>query len=261
MVCFNRRTTTNFAADVLLYAERFVELLIDLQSQLPTRKYTNALIIDLNVLVVIYISSLYRAPRNQLFRDLVAELDHYLYFAVNSYTSSPRSDDEMHKAHCKELAFLQRIAMRDFKEKLTVLALSNFAAIDTRDELLELLVGLTDAELVSLCQKLHLRTSYPQGTKISVDREFLLEVLVETFQRRESFIEKARNLTVYPNEVPQPLPISLLSWTYTSEIPIRPSHPRISRTSPTPTHPAPQNKSAIPHDSRFSLPLIPPLPL
>ena len=214
MVWFNRCTTTNFAADVLLYAERFVELLIDLQSQLPTRKYTNALIIDLNVLVAIYISPLYKAPRNQLFRDLVAQLDHYLHFAVNSYTSSPQSDDEMHKAHCKELAFLQRIAMQDFKEKLIVLALSNFAGIDTRDELLELLVDLTDAELVSLCQKLHLRTSYPPETKIFVGREFLLEVLVETFQRRESFIEKARKLTIYPNEVPQPFQSQCLPDLY-----------------------------------------------
>jgi intron-binding protein aquarius len=186
-----------------LYAERFAELLVDLQSQLPTRKYTNALIIDLNVLVAIHFSALYKDPRNQLFRDLVAQLEHYLYFAVNSYTSAPMSDDEMRKAHCKELAFLQRIAIRDFKEKLTVLALSNFALVDRRDELLELLAPLTDEEVALLCEKLHLRTSYPEGTKISVDRAFLLEVLVETFQRRESFIQKARNLTVYPNEVQQ----------------------------------------------------------
>jgi intron-binding protein aquarius len=198
----HRSYSTLIVAAVLLYAERLTELLIDLQSQLPTRKYTNALIIDLNVLVAVRLSSLFNAPANQLFRDLVFQLEHYVYFAVNGYTSAPLSDAEMHKTHCAELARLQRISIADFKDKLTVLALSNFAAIDTREELLELLSGLTDEELVSLCQKVDLRTSYPEGTKVTVDKTFLLEILVQTYQRRESFVEQARNLTIYPTEVP-----------------------------------------------------------
>jgi intron-binding protein aquarius len=189
------------SAAVLLYCERFVELLIDLQSQLPTRKYTNALIIDLQVLVAAHLSPLYKDTKNQLFRDLVGQLDHYVYFAVNSYTSAPMSDDEVHEMHCRDLANLQRIAIQHFKEKLTVLALSNYASIDKRAELIEALADLTDEEVVKLCNLLHLRTSYPGGTKIPIDRTFLIEVLVETFQRRESFIEQARKLQIYPNEV------------------------------------------------------------
>jgi intron-binding protein aquarius len=111
------------------------------------------------------------------------------------------SDDEMHKMHCQDLAKLQRIAFQHFKEKLTVLALSNYGSIDKRDELIESLSPLTDEEITKLCNLLRLRTSYPEGTNISIDRSFLLEVLVETFQRRESFVEKARKLTIYPNEV------------------------------------------------------------
>jgi intron-binding protein aquarius len=185
---------------VLLYCERFVELLIDLQSQLPTRKYTNALIIDLNVLVAVKLSPLYKDPKNQLLRDLVIQLDHYVHFAVNSYTSAPMLENEMHEAHCRDLAHLQRIAIQHFKDKLTVLALSNYASIDKREELIEALADLTDEELVNLCNQLHLRTSYPEGTKVPVERTFYLEILVETFQRRESFIEQARKLTIYPNE-------------------------------------------------------------
>jgi intron-binding protein aquarius len=175
--------------------------LIDLQSQLPTRKYTNALLKDLNVLVAIRLSALYKSPANQLFRDLVEQLDHYIHFAVNSYTSEPLTENEMHELHCAELATLQRIAMKHFKEKLTVLALSNFASIDTRTDLIEALAELTDYETKELCQLLNLRVEYPAGTNVVVDRAFLTEVLVETFQRRESFLEKARKLNIYPNEV------------------------------------------------------------
>jgi intron-binding protein aquarius len=191
-------------ASILLYCERFVELLVDLQSQLPTRKYTNALIIDLHVLVAIRLSPLYKDTKNQLFRDLVGQLDHYVHFAVNSYTSAPMSDDEMHEQHCRDLAKLQRIAIQHFKEKLTVLALSNYASIDNREDLIESLTDLTDEEISQLCDLLHLRTSYPEGSKLPIDKSFLIEVLVETFQRRQSFIEEARNLTIYPNEVRPP---------------------------------------------------------
>jgi intron-binding protein aquarius len=172
-----------------------------LQSQLPTRKYTNALIIDLHVLVAVRLSPLYKDTKNQLFRDLVDQLDHYVHFAVNSYTSAPLSENEMHEIHCSELANLQRVAIQHFKEKLTVLALSNFASIDKRAELVESFAALTDDEIVQLCQHLNLRTTYPEGTTVDVDRTFLTEVLVGTFQRRESFTEKARKLNIYPNDV------------------------------------------------------------
>ena len=185
----------------MLYCERFLELLIDLQSQLPTRKYTNALIIDLHVLVAIRLSPTYKNQKNQLFRDLTAQLDHYIHFAVNSYTSVPMSGNDIYELHSQELAALQKIALQHFREKLTVLALSNYASIDKRADLIEALSDLTDEELISLCDLLHLRTSYPDGTKIPLDRMFFLEVLVETFQRRESFVEDARKLNIYPNEV------------------------------------------------------------
>ncbi len=61
MVCVN---SLLISAAVLLYAERFVEFLIDLQSQLPTRKYTNALILDLHVLVAIQLSPMFKETRN-----------------------------------------------------------------------------------------------------------------------------------------------------------------------------------------------------
>jgi intron-binding protein aquarius len=186
--------------NILLYCERFVELLIDLQSQLPTRKYTNVLIVDLHTLVAVRLSSLYKDVNNTLFRDLVEQLEHYVHFAVNSYTSEALSEDDIHEAHCRELARLQKVALQYFKDKLTVLALSNYASIDKRAELSELLAELDDEEVIRLCDLLRLRTSYPEGTNLTVDKPFLIEVLVERFQRRQSYVEQARNLSIYPTE-------------------------------------------------------------
>jgi len=168
---------------------------------LPTRKYSNTLLKDLHVLVAIRLSPVYKDPKNTLLHELVEQLDHYIHFAVNSYTSAPLSEDESYAEHCRQLANLQRIALTNFKEKLTVLALSNYASIDNPDGLLELLSPLDDEELVGLCQLLNLRTSYPNSTHISIDRQFLIQVLLETFKKRETFVEKARNLSIYPTEV------------------------------------------------------------
>ena len=154
--------------------------------------------------MAIRLSPFYKNTKNQLFRDLTAQLEHYIYFPVNSYTSDPLSEHDMYELHCQHLARLQRIAFQNFKEKLTVLALSNYASIDKRAELLELLTDLTDDELISLCDLLSLRTSYPEGINIPLDRTFFLEALVETYQRREGLVEQARKLDVYPNEVRPP---------------------------------------------------------
>jgi intron-binding protein aquarius len=143
---------------------------------------------------------MYKDPRHQLFRDLVDQLEHYVYFAVNSYTSAPLTNEEIHSYHCSDLAQLQRTALQHFKDKLTVLALSNYGSISERAELVEALSDLTDDEVIQLCNLLHLRTSYPDGTKAAVDRTFLIEVLVETYQGRESFVEEARQLKIYPND-------------------------------------------------------------
>ena len=138
---------------------------------------------------------------NGLLRDLCALLGHYTHFTVDDQTGVQHSREQAYDRHCAGLAKLQRTALKHFKEKLTVLALSNYGSIDKRTELEGLLEPLTDNELAELCKFLGLRTSYPESAKIMVDRRFLLEILLSTFEQRKTFQETARDLSVLPNEV------------------------------------------------------------
>ncbi|KAK0623626.1 P-loop containing nucleoside triphosphate hydrolase protein [Immersiella caudata] len=190
----------NAKKEHVLYCERFLEFLIDLQSQLPTRKYVNTLLKDLHILPALHLSPLYNDESNGLARDLCALLSHYTYFTVDDQTGVQHSREEAYDRHCADLAKLQRTALKNFKEKLTVLALSNYGAIDRRSELEGLLEPLTDAEVEQLCGFLGLRTAYPESAKLPVDRKFLIEVLLSTFERRKTFQETARDLTVLPDE-------------------------------------------------------------
>ncbi|KAK0637250.1 hypothetical protein B0T17DRAFT_567791 [Bombardia bombarda] len=190
----------NAKPEHLLYCERFVEFLTDLQSQLPTRRYVNTLLKDLNVLPAAALSPMYNDEPNSLLRDLCALLSHYSYFTVDDQTGVQHTQTEAYDRHCANLAKLQRTALKHFKEKLTVLALSNYGSIDRRSELEGYLEPLTDEEIEELSSLLGLRTAYPESTNLPINRKFLIEVLLSTFERRKTYQETARDLTVLPNE-------------------------------------------------------------
>jgi intron-binding protein aquarius len=184
----------------VLYCERFVEFLTDLQSQLPTRRYVNTLLQDLHILPVLTLSPVFNEEANGLLRELCALFSHYTHFTVDDQSGAQLNRNEAYDRHCAALAKLQRTALKHFKEKLTVLALSNYGSICKRTELDGLLQPLTDEELEQLSGLLGLRTTYPDSASVPVDRRFLLEVLVSTFERRKTFQDAARDLSILPTE-------------------------------------------------------------
>jgi intron-binding protein aquarius len=191
---------TNSTPEHVLYCERFVEFLIDLQSQLPTRRYVNTLLQDLHLLPALTLSPMFNDEANGLLRDMTDLLSHYTHFTVDDQTGAQLSRTEAYDRHCAALAKLQRTALKHFKDKLTVLALSNYGSIDQRTELEGLLHALTDEELEHLSALLGLRTAYPESAKVPVDRRFFMEVLLSTFERRKTFQDAVRDLSILPTE-------------------------------------------------------------
>ena len=146
------------------------------------------------------LSPMFNDEDNGLLRDLHSLLCHYTFFTIDDQTGAQHSRTEAYDRHCAALGRLQHASLRHFKEKLTILALSNFGAIEKRDELESLLEPLTDDELTQLMTHLDLRTSYPESVKLPVDRKFLMEVLLSTFERRKTFQEVARDMSTVPTE-------------------------------------------------------------
>ena len=160
----------------------------------------NTLLQDLHTLTAIKLSPAFNEVDNALFRDLYTLLKHYTYFTIDDHTGIQHSRTEAYEQHCSRLAMLQRISLKHFKEKLTLLALSNYGSIDKREELEGHLQALSDSELTKLCQLLELRTSYPASTSIVANRQLLTEVLVSMFEKRKTFQETARELSILPTE-------------------------------------------------------------
>ncbi|KAL7929981.1 P-loop containing nucleoside triphosphate hydrolase protein [Trichoderma chlorosporum] len=184
----------------LLYCERFTEFISDLQSQLPTRRYVNALVQDLHLTPLMRLSPLYNDVGSSLLRDLHALLSHYTFFAIDDQSGIQLNRTEAFDRHCTLLGKLQRIALKHFKDKLTILALSNYGSIDKREELVSHFEPLTDDEMLDLVNLLDLRSTYPESLNLIIDRKFLVEFLLTTFERKKTFQETAQRISLVPTE-------------------------------------------------------------
>jgi intron-binding protein aquarius len=194
------RTLLTQPTDDVLYCERLVEYLSDLQSQLPTRRYVNTLLHDLHVLPAIRLSPMFNDESNSLIRDQQALLSHYTHFTIDDQTGVQYTQTEAYDKHCITLSHLQRVSLKHFKDKLTVLALSNYGSIDKRTDLEALLEPLTNDELTELISLLNIRNSFPESLNVIVDRKFLLEILLSRFERQKTFQEVVRDMSLIPTE-------------------------------------------------------------
>ncbi|KAK7530398.1 uncharacterized protein J3D65DRAFT_641109 [Phyllosticta citribraziliensis] len=184
----------------LRYCERFVEFLTDVQSQLPTRRYVNTLLLDLNLIAAIRLSPLYTDEDNGLFRDLCSLLKHYTYFPIDDQIGQQQTPAEYHRAHCSRLAKLQRTCLKHFSTKLTILALSNYGSLDRRADLESHLQVLSEEELTELCGLLGFRTEYPKSSLVVQDRTFFSEIVVSAHERKPTFQDTVRDMTILPTE-------------------------------------------------------------
>jgi intron-binding protein aquarius len=223
IVDFSRRLNDPKAAAenaAIAYCERFLELLVDLTSQLPTRRYTNTLLKDFNLLPIIKLSRMFDNEKNVLLRDLHGLLQHFVNFAIDDHAGQQFSQQANYEAHCEALAGLQRVAMKHFETKLKVMALSNYASIDQRAELESVFSSLSDEELLHLCELLDLRTTYPKQAGLVVDRQFLVETLISTFERHRDFQDTTARLSVLPTEASLYDPALLRNETYDGSSPL-----------------------------------------
>ena len=194
------KSIANDVPDDLTYCEKFIEFLTDLESQLPTRRYINALLQDMNILALIRLSPKFDNCNHNLLRDLFVLLRHYINFPIDNNTGVQSSRLTYYEQHHERLARLQRIALKHFQSKLSILALSNYGSIDRREDLMAQLRELTDAELKELCTMLDFRTMYPVAANIIVDRNLLLEILISRHERRKSFQDAIKDLNIQPTE-------------------------------------------------------------
>jgi len=183
----------------LRYCERFLEFLIDLEGQLPTRRFFNTLLDDHNIVLFCRTSALAKRKDASLFRDLLDNLTFYANFEIKDQTGEPLSRMEMDKKHADELLQLQTIAFQHYQPTLQRFALSHIGGIETKASLAEHFSLLSDEQLAAFCTHLNLRNEGIDSVKYS--REFIIEILVSRFEKKTSQLDAINNMPLYPDEL------------------------------------------------------------
>ncbi|KAH1235389.1 RNA helicase aquarius [Glycine max] len=181
----------------VLYCERFMEFLIDLLSQLPTRRYLRPLVADVAVVAKCHLSALYRHEKGKLFAQLVDLLQFYEGFEINDHTGTQLTDHEVLESHYSRMQSFQLLAFKKM-EKLRELALTNIGSIHKRANLTKKLSVLSPEELRNfVCCKLKLVSKEdPWSERV----DFLIEVMLSYFEKQQSQKEAINALPLYPNE-------------------------------------------------------------
>uniref|UniRef100_A0A8B9KNA7 RNA helicase aquarius n=1 Tax=Astyanax mexicanus TaxID=7994 RepID=A0A8B9KNA7_ASTMX len=182
------------------YCERFIELMIDLEALLPTRRWFNTVLDDAHLVVNCHLSSLtQREKEGHLFCQLLDMLKFYTGFEINDQTGNALTEKEMTNIHYDRITSLQRAAFAHFPE-LQDFALSNVAAVDTRQSLTKHFGHLSPNTLHRVASYLCLLPELPEEQDTSYDKELLLELLVSRHERRISQIEQLNQMPLYPTE-------------------------------------------------------------
>lgn len=183
--------------DVVHYCERFLELMIDLESQLPTRRFFNTLMHSCNFLVKCHLSPLAAREEGKLFSQLLHILKVFAQFEINDNTGQPLSDLDVMKIHYNQVKELQSITFRNFPD-LSQFSFSSVAAVDDTGTLRQYFDPLSDPDITRLCQLLHL---IPKEDENVTDRKYLIEVILWKYQRRISQLEAINRMPLYPTEL------------------------------------------------------------
>ncbi|XP_023293066.2 RNA helicase aquarius [Lucilia cuprina] len=185
----------------ILYCERFLELMIDLEALLPTRRFFNTVLDDSHLLVRAQISNLVQRPDGKLFGQLLDMLKFYSRFEINDVTGDSLTDHDMTQIHYKKITSLQRAAFSKFPD-LRLFALSNVASIDSRDSLEKHFGGLNEKALKEIASFLNLVPDelQPPFQWHRLDEDFLKELLITRHEKRCSQLDALNEMPLYPTE-------------------------------------------------------------
>lgn len=203
----------------LKFIERFSELLLDLLSQLSTRRFLNTLIDDMHVVTRCRRSALFGYADSRLFREMIDAIDNVSHFEVNDWTGKPFSSNEVIAAQSQRTHTLQNLAFSHHFETLRDLVFSSTGEASKRANLFKHL-SLLDSEAIIA---LGLQSGYVSqevidsfdGGDVDVKAnaaEFVMEVLLDQFSSRQSQLDLINRSSLYPTEEflwnPNTIPLS-----------------------------------------------------
>jgi intron-binding protein aquarius len=183
---------------LVIYCEKFVELLIDLISQVPTRRFFHTVIADRAVLIKCKMSNVFCYESKSVLFGFLLDLFHfYMDFELDNHTGEPYSeDDNLAKRHdriqqCQRLIFIHSAKLRE-------LSLLCNATVSKRNFVFRYLNQIQADDLFQLtCHQMHLLS---EKDPFAHNTKFLLEAVASQFERPKFDRRVIDGITIYPTE-------------------------------------------------------------
>ncbi|KAJ9068376.1 hypothetical protein DSO57_1029333 [Entomophthora muscae] len=188
-----------------LYCQRAVELLIDLEAQLPSRRFFNTLLKDHQIVELCQQAPLFVHDQlGIIFRQLVERLDFYSQFEIDDFTGQALSEEEITQRLYSDKSKFQLLIFQHFRSELEDVCLASIGALIKPGCLLSYLESLSHPQVVTLCHLLFIRTQplLPLHLESSdcYNKEFLLAILCRHFELRTSHVKAVNSMSLYPDE-------------------------------------------------------------
>jgi intron-binding protein aquarius len=188
--------------DAVLFCERFIEFLIDLEAQLPTRRYFHALLQDHQVLPFCEASKLYEllSKSDSLFPRLIKTLAFYESFEIDELTGQAISYQEARQLKHHRMCQIQKIAYKEFPE-MEDFIFASAGSLENSKSLRHHLEKLDMEKLVQFSNAISIRTEPLSMDRGSVhSRDFLIECIVFELRKHVSQLELINQVPLYPSE-------------------------------------------------------------
>lgn len=197
----------SYSDDQVKYFEKFLELLIDLLNQIPTRGHVRFLLQDQSFIVKCKLTKLFQSEQGTLFKKLVEMLEATQDYALHEESGTVMSDATITLLHYDKMSELQNILFKNFKERYASSLVKTISSIDSKKPLIETFSYLSDQELVLVCQKLNI--SLPEAKDFAEATYFqaglsyndlVIEILLDYLLKKKQPLEILNNTSHYPNE-------------------------------------------------------------
>lgn len=186
----------------LRHMERFAELLIDLLSQLPTRRFLKALLDDMHFLAISRRWVWLERPECLLFKQLLQSVSNVLHFEVDDLTGKALTPQETLERTNAVIHTLQQVAYAEYPEAMKDIVFSSVGELGKRDQLLRHMQLFTVEQLTTLATKMHVLTEkdLQSSEEHFSDPVFLKELVCDAVAQRESQLEQFNLTSLLPTE-------------------------------------------------------------
>lgn len=188
--------------DVALYCQRFIEFIIDIESQLPLRRFFHALMEDVHFIVRCQLSELarHKSAEGQLFNQLVELLLLYSRYEIDTMTGDPLADVEVLRKHEQRILNLQKILWSKY-EHLKKLAIKPVKAIDNPTALYKIVTSFdSKEELFELLRTVGLVDNENMSEEDRDNASLMASILMNHYRRYDSQMKKINSIPLFPNE-------------------------------------------------------------